>query len=294
MGHLLLGVDGGGTKCRMRLTDQNFEILGEAIIHSPANLQIRNGDAAHAAIMDLIALVYAQAGLDVSMTKQTHACFGMAGARLQSARDSFVKRGFPFANVKVVDDIDIARAGAHKGEDGAVLIIGTGSAGLGRIAGKRLQIGGWGFLVGDSMAGAALGRELLRRSLLAHEGLIEGSALTDHIMNKFDNLPENLMTWSFENPDAIAEARELAQQEKYAPQTGHVDEVKYISVGSIHARPGDYGKFVPVIFDYFEQDDPMAKQLIEFELAAIDQYVSWFLDREIKSIAVVGGLGQRL
>ena len=291
MGHLLLGVDGGGTKCRMRLTDQNFEILGEAIIHSPANLQIRNGDAAHAAIMDLIDLVYAQAGLDVSMTKETHACFGMAGARLQSARDSFVKRGFPFANVKVVDDIDIARAGAHKGEDGAVLIIGTGSAGLGRIAGKRLQVGGWGFLVGDSMAGATLGRELLRRSLLAHEGLIEGSALTDHIMNQFDNLPENLMSWSFENPDAIAEARELAQQEKYGANGA---KGEHVTIGSLHARPGDYGKFVPVIFDYYEQDDAMARQLIEFELSAIDQYVTWFLDRDIKSIAVVGGLGQRL
>ncbi len=283
MGKLYLGVDGGGTKCRMRLSDQNFEILGEAIVHSPANLQIRHGDAAYAAITELTKLVFDQAKLDLSMTQQTHACFGMAGARMKSARDKFSQRGFPFASVKIVDDIDIARAGAHQGEDGAVLIIGTGSAGMGMVDGKRLQIGGWGFLVGDAMAGATLGRELLRMSLLAHEGIIEGSALTDFVMGQFDDQPQVLMGWSFENPEAIAKAEELED----------VDHSKAL-VGAYHARPVDYGKFVPEIFDFLEQGDPIAKQLIEFELAAIDQYITWFLDRDVKSIAIVGGLGTRL
>jgi len=50
-----------------------------------------------------------------------------------------------------------------------------------------------------------------------------------------------------------------------------------------------------MIFDYSEQkNDPVAKQLIAMEIAAIEQYINWFLEREIKSIAIVGGLGKRL
>ncbi len=52
---------------------------------------------------------------------------------------------------KVYDDIDIARAGAHGGEDGAVIIVGTGSAAMAMVDGQRHQCGGWGFHIGDQM-----------------------------------------------------------------------------------------------------------------------------------------------
>ena len=283
-----LGVDGGGTKCRMRLSDAKFEVLGEAMIQRPANLQIRHGDAAYEAIMELVPIVFEDAGLDMAAAAHTHACFGMAGARMISARDKFAARDFPFASVSVVDDIDVARAGAHAGEDGAVLIIGTGSAGLGVKDGKRLQVGGWGFLVGDTMAGAILGRELLRRSLLAHEGLEPATPLTRAVMEKFDNRGDRLMSWSFDNEAALAE---IEQQENEGHRPEHAHTASHIS---IHARPRDYGSFVPMIFDFYEQDDPMAKSLMAFELKAIDQFVSWFVERGVTAICVVGGLGQRL
>lgn len=283
MQKFFLGVDGGGTKCRMRLADEQLNILAEATSNNPSNLQVRNGNAAYGAILELIDEVYASAGLSSADIANTYACFGMAGGRLQSARDSFVAREFPFAAVQVFDDIDIARAGAHEGEDGAVLIIGTGSAGMGIMDGERHQIGGWGFLVGDTMAGAILGRELLRKSLLAHDGLEPKSGLTEAIMNQFNNSADQLMEWSFNNPDARAEMEEL-----------HRDGHSTAPVGAVPARPADYGRFVPTFFDYFENDDPVAVQLMAFELSSIDQYVHWFLSKGAKAIAIVGGLGQRM
>lgn len=288
MGQLFLGVDGGGTKCRMRLCNENLQVLAEDTIHSPANLQIRHGEAAYTAILELIDIVYAKAGLDKSECANTHAYFGMAGARMKSARDKFAARNFPFASVSIVDDIDIARAGAHAGEDGAVLIIGTGSAGLALVDGKRLQIGGWGFLVGDTMAGATLGRELLRISLLAHEGIEQATPLTKAVMARFNNKGDELMCWSFDNEQALAELKEKQSADEDNGQT-HIS--KFIS---INARPSDYGSFVPMIFDYYDQGDAVAQRLMAYELAAIDQFVSWFLEHGAKSVAVVGGLGQRL
>ncbi len=281
MAKYYLGVDGGGTKCRMRLADADLNTLGEAVTSKPSNLQVRDGNAAYEAVNQLIDQVYADAGIDIAEATNTHACFGMAGARLAASRESFEKRAFPFANLHVYDDIDIARAGAHAGEDGAVLIVGTGSAGLALIDGERFQIGGWGFHIGDAMAGAILGRELIRKSLLAHEGLIPATPLTKAVMARFDNDPNNLMAWSFNNPAA---RKAVEQSLKPGDSPSH----------NVPARPADYGEFVPLFFEYYEQGDPFALELMEFELSAIDDYVHWFTARGARALAFVGGLGTRL
>ncbi len=267
----------------MRLADENLTTLAEIVSDSPVNLQLRDGAAAYDTVIDAIPRVFERAGIDVAEAQNTYACFGMAGARLPSARLAFGARDFPFASLEVLDDVDIARAGAHEGEDGAVLIIGTGSAGFGMVDGKKLQVGGWGFLIGDTMSGAILGRELLRKSIAAHEGMTQPTPLSKAVMQRFDNDPGKMMAWSFDNPDAVADALHDEHQ-GLEPAHGF----------SRHARPTDYGRFVPMIFEYLEHGDEMAKELLKFELDAIDTYVSWFTARGTKALALVGGLGQRL
>ncbi len=265
-GQLYLGVDGGGTKCRMRLTDAKLNILAEEIINRPVNLQLQNGEIAYAVILELSKKIFAKAGLDIrKFEKKTYCCFGLAGARLEKAKQSFSKRLFPFAKIHICDDIDIAQAGAFLGKDGAVLIIGTGSAGLAIIDDKRLQVGGWGFYISDDMSGAILGRELLRKSLMAHEGLIKKTPLSKEIMSKFNNKPEELMAFSFGNGET-----------------------------NKPARPADYAKFAPIIFDYYEKNDPLANELMELELNMIEKYINWFQQHKAKQIAIAGGLGKRL
>ena len=166
-----LGVDGGGTNCRIRLADENLETLAEAN-GGRSNLQIEGGEPAFRSIMDGTREAFAKAGIDYAETANTYACFGMAGGRLPSAREAFEQRPWPFARVRVYDDIDIARAGALGGEDGAVIIVGTGSAALAMVDGKRHQCGGWGFHIGDQMSGAILGRELVRWAVEAGDGLV--------------------------------------------------------------------------------------------------------------------------
>src|SRR5690606_23120914 len=111
---LYLGVDGGGTNCRIRLADENLVTLADAA-GGRSNLQIENGEPAFRSITEGTREVFAKAGIDIAETGNTYACFGMAGGRLPSARESFAARPWPFAGVQVFDDIDIARAGAHGG-----------------------------------------------------------------------------------------------------------------------------------------------------------------------------------
>ena len=253
-----LGVDGGGTNCRIRLADAGLSTLADAG-GGRSNLQIEGGEPAYRSIMDGTREVFAKAGIDYAETRNTFACFGMAGGRLPSAREAFERRDWPFARVRVYDDIDIARAGALGGEDGATIIVGTGSAALAVQDGKRYQCGGWGFHIGDQMSGAILGRELVRYAVEAGDGLVEGSPLCDAVIAQLGGSLDAVMDWSFRD-----------------------------------RRPADYGALIPLFFDFYEKGDPVARKMMAIELGYIDNYVAWFKKRGVKRMAAVGGFGTRL
>lgn len=273
-----LGVDGGGTNCRIRLADENLVTLADAS-GGRSNLQIDNGDPAWHSIAEGTREVFAKAGVDFAETANTYACFGMAGGRLPSARDAFAARDWPFAGVQVHDDIDIARAGAHGGEDGAVIIVGTGSAAVAMVDGVRHQCGGWGFHIGDQMSGAILGRELARRAVEAADGLVPGSALTVAVIECLGGTLDAVMDWSFPKPAGPA-----------GVANNRVDNPATL----LGRAPAEYGALIPLFFEYFEKGDPVAAELMQLELSYIDNYVAWFKQRGARKMAAVGGFGTRL
>src|SRR5690606_19565317 len=83
------------------------------------------------------------------------------------------------------------------GGEGGVVIIGTGSAAMSVVDGKRHQAGGWGFHIGDQMSGAILGRELVRHAVEAEDGLVEGSPLTRAVIAWLGGSNQAAMTWAF-------------------------------------------------------------------------------------------------
>jgi glucosamine kinase len=277
MARYYLGVDGGGTNCRIRLADENLVTLADAV-GGRSNLQIDKGDPAFRSISEGTREVFAKAGVDFAETASTYACFGMAGGRLASARAAFAARPWPFAGVEVFDDIDIARAGAHGGEDGGVIIVGTGSAAMAVVAGERHQCGGWGFHIGDQMSGAILGRELIRRTVEAGDGLVPGSALTEAVLQKFGGSVDAIMDWSFPRDDRPAASAAGGG----APNT------------LLGRAPAEFGAFVPLLMEYFDAGDPVARELIELQMSYVDNYVRWFRARDVRKMAAVGGFGARL
>ncbi|ODT69109.1 MAG: hypothetical protein ABS75_18250 [Pelagibacterium sp. SCN 63-23] len=274
-----LGVDGGGTNCRVRLADERLETLAE-VKNGRSNLQIDGGEPAYRAILDGTRDVFAAAGIDYAETANTFACFGMAGGRMDSARDAFAARAWPFAGVRVYDDIDIAHAGALGGEEGGVVIIGTGSAAMSIVGGTRYQAGGWGFHIGDQMSGAILGRELARYAVEAEDGLVEASPLTRAVIAALGGNNQAAMTWSF--------ATEMELQLLSRDGSEGCDDAL------VGRAPGEYGRLMPLWFDFLERSDPVALKLLETQLGSIDTYVNWFKAHGAQVMAIVGGLGQRL
>ena len=274
-----LGVDGGGTNCRVRLANEHLETLAE-VKNGRSNLQIDGGEPAYKAISAGAQDVFQAAGIDFAEAANTYACFGMAGGRMDSARDAFAARSWPFAGVKVYDDIDIAHAGALGGEEGGVVIIGTGSAAMSIVNGTRHQAGGWGFYIGDQMSGAILGRELVRYAVEAEDGLVEDSPLTKAVISALGGDNQAVMTWSF--------ATEMDLKLLSRDGSEGCDDAL------VGRAPGEFGKLMPLFFDYLEQNDPVAQKLLAIQIGYVDTYVNWFKSHGANVMAIVGGLGQRL
>ncbi len=274
-----LGVDGGGTNCRVRLADENLNTLAE-VKNGRSNLQIDSGEPAFKAISDGTRDVFRAAGLDFAEATNTYACFGMAGGRMDSARASFAARPWPFAGVKVYDDIDIAHAGALGGGEGGVIIVGTGSAAMSIVDGQRHQAGGWGFQIGDQMSGAILGRELARYSVEADDGLVEASPLTKAVIAQLGGSNQAAMTWSF--------ATDMGLKIISRDGTEGCDDAL------IGRAPAEFGRLMPLFFEHYEKGDAVARKMMEIELGYIDTYVRWFKSHNAKVMAIVGGLGERL
>src|SRR5690606_15459181 len=96
-----------------------------------------------------------------------------------------------------------------------------------------------------------LGRELIRRTVEAADGLVPGSPLTQAVVMALGGSLDNIMEWSFPKPtEAIV----------YKDYLG-----KEVAV-SIGQTPKAYGDFSRMIFDYYEKGDPVARELVELEL----------------------------
>ncbi|MFL1876942.1 hypothetical protein ACIKT0_17595, partial [Hansschlegelia beijingensis] len=86
---------------------------------------------------------------------------GEAGVSQKREMEAMRAEPHPFARLELTTDFETACLGAHGGEDGGIVIVGTGSAAYARVAGAAFRFGGWGFEVGDDGGGAPLGREVV-------------------------------------------------------------------------------------------------------------------------------------
>ncbi|WP_368856164.1 BadF/BadG/BcrA/BcrD ATPase family protein, partial [Klebsiella pneumoniae] len=87
----------------------------------------------------------------------------------------------PFASIAFTSDGVAACLGAHSGADGAIVIAGTGSIGLGFAEGRDLRVGGYGFPISDEGSGADLGLKAVQLALRAFDGRHEQSALLGEV-----------------------------------------------------------------------------------------------------------------
>jgi glucosamine kinase len=186
-------LDGGGSSCRAALYGMDGREIGRAT-GDFANLTSDFEASCHH-VLEIIVATYNAAGLPPETSSRDKAVLGIAGAEFgDTARR--MEPFLPFANATVMSDRQISIAGVLGDADGILAQIGTGSFFVSRTGGRLIEAGGWGLTLGDECSGAWLGREVLRASLRAHDGVDPGSHLTSQILASHDHDPKALVLYA--------------------------------------------------------------------------------------------------
>jgi glucosamine kinase len=250
-----LGIDAGGTHCRARLISASGEIVGTGEA-GPANTRI-GIELLHRTLLDVSDQAAKAAGYSAQDLKQVHVGFGIAGISRPGALDQLKALDFPFGAVEIASDAAIANLGAHGGQDGAILIVGTGSIGYISVGAASFTIGGYGFPISDEGSGAALGLSAMRHALRALDGRTKATPLSSAVTGRFDHTTSRIIAW--------------------------MDS----------ATPRDYAAFAPLVLDCAEAGDEIALSIVEDAVLHVERFIETIFRRGAPRLTLVGGLAQR-
>ena len=256
MARYFLGFDAGGSKCRARLIDGDGTVLGQSDA-GPANTLL-GLDLVHRRLLETGAAAIAQAGFDDTAIASIAMGAGIAGLSRPGIRQAMAELDFPYASSTFDSDGMIANLGAHGGEDGAILVIGTGSIAHVRHEGKSFSIGGYGFPISDEGSGAALGLSAMRHALRALDGRTKPTPLSSAVTARFGHEVARAIAW--------------------------MDE----------ATPADYAALAPLVMDFAEADDEIARSIVEDAVLHIERFIETIFQRGARRCALAGGLSQRM
>jgi len=253
---VLLGIDGGGTRCRARLCAASGARLADAVA-GPANIRL-GFKTAMIAVMSATEECLDQAGLPKRDLSRITACLALAGASEPTQLALAKRHKYPFAHTILVTDAQAACVGAHAGEDGGVIVVGTGTIGWGELKGRQHRVGGWGLPISDEGSGAWIGCEALRLVLWAHDGRVPWTGLLDDLFNHFRRDPHAIVRWT------------------------------------TRASPRDYGSFAPLVVGHASKQDAAAIELMQRAAGHIDALAARLLSAGVRPLALVGGLADAM
>jgi glucosamine kinase len=248
---LYLGVDGGGTRCRARLETADGRVLGQGF-SGPASMRF-GIDAASASILGAAREALAHAGLGEDALSRTYAGIGLAGTGQIGARQALESWRHPFAKAWFEGDGYLAWLGAFGGDEGGIVVCGTGSIGI-TYKGHTIRVGGYGFPVSDEGSGAHIGLNAIRYALRTLDGRAKPSAFAQEVLGRFNSDPAIVVRWS---------------------ET---------------ASPTDYAAFAAIVIKHSQAGEPAASNLLRDAAVHIAGLAEAVLARGAPRVALVGGL----
>lgn len=261
--HYRIGIDGGGTSTRARLTLADGTVLGEGKAGASGLMQGISQAWRHIqqAIDDAVYHATLNGTLAGQPPPAPHHCalgIGIAGYNHAAWRATFLATNPGYTRLAVDTDAFTALLGAHRGQPGALVIAGTGTVAMALHAdGSRTAAGGWGFPSGDEGGGAALGLRAINLAQRAADGRRAHSPLTLAVQQAVGLSENALLAWCCE------------------------------------ANQNDFARLAPLVFDC-EAHDTAAAQLLLDAVHDIER-LALAVDRtHALPMVLRGSIGQRL
>lgn len=262
------GIDGGGTRTRAVLVDEKgiFVGYGASGASNPKAVGLEGTCFSVCEALERAFLLNGGTPQDLNLF------IGLAGVRTEPDRVAvtaalkkpFEDLGIGSATFQLGHDLDVAHAAALGGEPGVVLVVGTGSAALGRDeTGRTRQAGGWGWFIDDPGSGYWLGYQAMRAAARSCDGRGMMTVLEERV-RRFLRI-----------------------------QTLH--EMPNIIYNSHFSRER-VAELAPIVFEVAEAGDACANAILKEgfeELALMVSTVARELEMERPQVSAVGGITHR-
>ena len=205
----ILGVDGGGTKTVIRITDYNGCIASE-IITGAGNYKSVGISVAESNITEGILKAVMQIKKDPEEMLFASSCFGLSG--FDSEQDGEIFKNIVY-NKKIIkllnpnkiiicNDSRIGLAAGTDNKNAIMIICGTGSNCFGiNEEGQEAKANGWDFILGDEGSAYEIGIKALRSIMRAFDKRGKKTLLTHSILKdlNLDNI-QDLIDWCYNIP----------------------------------------------------------------------------------------------
>lgn len=187
-----IGIDGGGTKSKCIIADENMNVLSETK-GGPTNFLVIGTEQVCENLYDVIKKVCSDSKTEIKNLSGVVLGSTGAGRRpdavlMENEFKSFFqsKEKIPL-NFHVDSDARIALEGAFAGDNGSILIAGTGSIMFGKNNdGEIVRVGGFGRYIGDEGSGYTIGRKGLNVFSKQLDGRIDKSPLFEKLKSEFN------------------------------------------------------------------------------------------------------------
>jgi N-acetylglucosamine kinase-like BadF-type ATPase len=232
---LYMGIDGGGSNLRVVIVDEQMQIR-VTVQRGTANPRIIGQEQSALLIQDALREAFAQVTEPVRGVG-----IGIAGASAVYARawlHEVIHAVLPDVHVAAGSDYEIALVGANGTREGVLLLAGTGSVAFGvNAAGQSLQVGGWGYLLGDEGSGYWIGMQALQVVTKIIDGQLPvASTLKQRIMDELQlTQSSDILAWVYgQKPTPVASAAQLSSLVLTEAQGGDTQAQMIITAAADH------------------------------------------------------------
>lgn len=216
-----IGIDGGGTKTKFDLFDSDK--------NSIASITTPTIHPAQASFKEVVSVLNtAKEKLLANINDRDYVLkvgAGLGGYGINADYRKKLEDEFStvFEEFKLYSDAYAAMLGALAGEDGILMIAGTGSIALAKVGDETFRCGGFGYRYGDEGSAYSIGKALISRALKEADGRLDKSIISDLVADYFDNIGINIIATSDFSRDKIAGL--AASASKYVENSESVRDI---------------------------------------------------------------------
>lgn len=190
----LIGVDGGGTKTRVRLAAPGGAELATGA-SGPSGLRL-GIDAAWQAVNSAVAQAFGALSISSIPFERCAIGLGLAGVHNSSWASEFRAANPGYAALTLATDGYSTLMGAHAGKPGVIVAVGTGSVGEALLPdGRHIEVGGWGFPSGDEAGGAWMGLRAIAHAQQVIDGRAVAGPLAHDLIAHCGSTRDAIQVW---------------------------------------------------------------------------------------------------